>query len=456
MINELREIWDRTLQELDRENSKPSAETWLKNARPLALYDETIVVGLPNDFVKDWVESRYAASLGRILARVMSRRMTIKFVVPPEAQQENPIKGQRPAAQPLGAGPNAVAFVPGLNGARLNPKYTFDTFVVGASNRFAHAAALAVSGAPARAYNPLFIYGGVGLGKTHLMHAIGHRVLEIYPTQKVCYVSTETFTNELISSIRDGKMMDFRSKYRNVDVLMLDDVQFLTGKEGTQEELFHTFDALHQASKQIVISSDRPPREIATLEERLRTRFEWGLISDIQAPDTETRMAILRKKSRADSIEIPDDVAAFIAQNITSNIRELEGALVRVAAYSSLTGRPVDMPLAREALREVFPESRQRLITIGLIQKVVAEYYSLDPAIFKEKNRTRAVAFPRQIAMYLSREMTNASLPKVGDEFGGRDHTTVIHACEKVGTGVSKDPLLAGTIQQLMTRIRGA
>ncbi len=383
-------------------------------------------------------------------------RMTIKFVVPPEAQQETAARGQRPAAQAPGAAPNATTFIQGLNGARLNPKYTFETFVVGASNRFAHAASLAVSGAPARAYNPLFIYGGVGLGKTHLMHAIGHRVLELYPAQKVCYVSTETFMNELISSIRDGKMMDFRSKYRNVDVLMLDDVQFLTGKEGTQEELFHTFDALHQASKQIVISSDRPPREIATLEERLRTRFEWGLISDIQAPDTETRMAILRKKARADSIEIPDDVAAFIAQNITSNIRELEGALVRIAAYSSLTGRPVDMPLAREALREVFPESRQRLVTISLIQKVVAEYYSLDPAVFKEKNRTRAVAFPRQIAMFLSREMTNASLPKVGDEFGGRDHTTVIHACEKVSTDVSRDPLLAGTIQQLMTRIRGA
>ena len=456
MINELREIWDRTLQELDRENSKPSAETWLKNARPLALYDETIVVGLPNDFVKDWVESRYAASLGRILARVMSRRMTLKFVVPPGSQQEDPTKAQRQAAQPFGSASNAPAFAPGLNGARLNPKYTFDTFVVGASNRFAHAAALAVSGAPARAYNPLFIYGGVGLGKTHLMHAIGHRVLELYPAQKVCYVSTETFTNELISSIRDGKMMDFRSKYRNVDVLMLDDVQFLTGKEGTQEELFHTFDALHQASKQIVLSSDRPPREIATLEERLRTRFEWGLISDIQPPDTETRMAILRKKARADSLEIPDDVAAFIAQNITSNIRELEGALVRIAAYSSLTGRLVDMPLAREALREVFPESRQRLITISLIQKVVAEYYSLDPAIFKDRNRTRAVAFPRQIAMYLSRQMTDASLPKVGDEFGGRDHTTVIHACEKVAADVSRDPLLAGTIQQLMTKIRGA
>lgn len=456
MINELREIWDRTLQELDRENSKPSAETWLKNARPLALYDETIVVGLPNDFVKDWVESRYATSLGKILSRVLSRPMTLKFVVPPEDQQEKDAGGKR---QRSSIRPPAVttATMPalGLNGARLNHKYTFETFVVGTSNRFAHAAALAVSGAPARAYNPLFIYGGVGLGKTHLMHAIGHRVLELYPAQKVCYVSTETFTNELISSIRDGKMMDFRSKYRNVDVLMLDDVQFLRGKEGTQEELFHTFDALHQASKQIVISSDRPPREIATLEERLRTRFEWGLISDIQAPDTETRMAILRKKARADSIEIPDDVAAFIAQNITSNIRELEGALVRIAAYSSLSGRPVDMPLAREAMREVFPEHRPRQVTIDLIQKVVAEYYSLDPAVFKEKNRSRAVAFPRQIAMYLSREMTDASLPKVGDEFGGRDHTTVIHACQKVIGDVSRDPLLAGTIQQIMTKIRG-
>jgi chromosomal replication initiator protein len=280
-------------------------------------------------------------------------------------------------------------------------------------------------------------------------------VLENDPTLRISYVSTETFTNELISSIRDGKTVDFRTKYRNVDVLLLDDVQFLTGKEGTQEELFHTFDALHQASKQIVISSDRPPREIATLEERLRTRFEWGLISDIQPPDIETRMAILRKKARAESLEVPNDVSMYIAQNITSNIRELEGALVRVAAYSSLTHRPIELMLAQEALRDILPDNRPKQITIDFIQKIVAEHYSLDPSVFKDKNRSRAVAFPRQIAMYLSRELTDASLPRIGEEFGGRDHTTVIHACDKISQDLAADSLLAGTLRQLTSRIRG-
>ena len=447
MISELKELWERTLAELEKDLLKPSAETWLKSARPLALYEDTIVVGLPNDFARQWVESRYSQGLRRALSKVGSRQMAVKFVVPPDDSRQSSLELEPSSYSPQNGSYNGIS--------RLNPRYTFDTFVVGQSNRFAHAAALAVSGAPARAYNPLFIYGGVGLGKTHLMQAVGHRVTETNPSQKVSYLSTEMFTNELICAIRDSKTMEFRAKYRNVDVLLLDDVQFLTGKEGTQEELFHTFDALHQASKQIVITSDRPPKEIATLEERLRTRFEWGLIADIQPPDIETRMAILRKKARADRLEMPNDVAFHIADNVTTNIRELEGALVRVAAFASLANRHIDLTLATEALRDIFPEKSQHLVTIDQIQKVVAEHYSLDPTILKERRRTRAVAFPRQIAMYLSRELTDASLPHVGNAFGGRDHTTVLHACGKISADIQADPALGATIRQLTLMIRG-
>ncbi len=449
MVDDLGYLWEKTLAELQNDLLKPSAETWLKSAKPLALYEDTVVIGLPNEFVREWVESRYAPGLKRVMQRLTSRDMDIRFVVPPETSAASADAPREPnPVQDVAANISA-------NGAtRLNPKYTFETFVVGQSNRFAHAAALAVSTSPARAYNPLFIYGGVGLGKTHLMHALGHQVMNVNPARKVCYVSTETFTNELISSIRDGRTSDFRSRYRNVDVLLIDDVQFLTGKEGTQEELFHTFDALHQASKQIVISSDRPPREIATLEDRLRTRFEWGLVSDIQPPDLETRMAILRKKAVTEKFSIPDDVAAHIAQTIKTNIRELEGALVRVLAYSSLTKRTVNLELTVEALRDIYPDT-PRMITIDLIQKTVADYYSLNPQILKEKKRTRAVAFPRQVAMYLCRELTDASLPKIGEEFGGRDHSTVIHACDKIIADISSDPMLATTIRQLTSKIRG-
>lgn len=449
MINELQNLWEKALTEIERDMPKPGAETWLKSAKPLALYEDTMVVGLPNEFVRSWVESRHGQALRKVLERLTARPMVVKFVVPPDSG-----KISVPDSQPDPLPSPAATYPPSNGTSRLNPKYTFETFVVGQSNRFAHAAALAVSGAPARAYNPLFIYGGVGLGKTHLMHAVGHRVIQNNPSQKVCYVSTETFTNELIAAIRDGKTMEFRSRYRNVDVLLLDDVQFLAGKEGTQEELFHTFDALHQASKQIVISSDRPPREITTLEERLRTRFEWGLISDIQPPDLETRMAILRKKAKADQIEIPDDVSSYIAQNITSNIRELEGALVRVAAYASLAKRPIDLALAQEALRDILPDNRPKTITIEHIQRTVASFYSLDPAMFKDKKRTRAIAFPRQIAMYLCRELTDCSLPKIGEEFGGRDHTTVLHACEKIAADIKSDFALANTVKQLTARIK--
>jgi chromosomal replication initiator protein len=336
----------------------------------------------------------------------------------------------------------------------LNTKYTFDTFVIGNSNRFAHAASLAVAESPAKSYNPLFIYGGVGLGKTHLMHAIGHHVLQRSPNTKVLYVSSEKFTNELIDSIRDENSIEFRNHYRNVDILLIDDIQFLAGKERTQEEFFHTFNALHEANKQIIISSDRPPKEIPTLEDRLRSRFEWGLITDIQAPDLETRIAILRKKAKMENLQVPNEVMVYIADKIHSNIRELEGALIRVMAFASLSSIPIDTEVAVEALKDILPANNTKQITIDMIQQSVAGYFHLSPSEFKAKKRTRAVAFPRQIAMYLSRELTDSSLPKIGDEFGGRDHTTVMHAHDKITQALTNDPLLEKKVNEMIQRIQ--
>jgi len=337
-----------------------------------------------------------------------------------------------------------------MEGLHLSPKYTFETFVVGAGNRFAHAAAMAVAEAPARAYNPLFIYGGVGLGKTHLLQAIGHRVLFGAGVARVAYVSSEKFTNELINSIRDDKTLDFRQRYRNVDVLLIDDIQFLAGKERTQEEFFHTFNTLHEASHQIIITSDRPPKEIPTLEDRLRSRFEWGLIADIQPPDLETRIAILRKKAENEGISVPDEVAEFIAQRITTNIRELEGALVRVVAYASLTRSPISVELASDVLRDLLPPTRARVVTIQAIQAALAEFFGIRVEEMRAKRRTKGVAFPRQVAMYVAREITDASLPRIGEEFGGRDHTTVMHACHRVRESLRRDAHLAASLKRLM------
>jgi chromosomal replication initiator protein len=336
----------------------------------------------------------------------------------------------------------------------LNPKYTFDTFVIGANNRFAHAASLAVAEAPAKAYNPLFLYGGVGLGKTHLMHAIGHYIMDHNPSTKIMYISSEKFTNEFINAIRENRGESFRNKYRNIDVLLIDDIQFLAGKDGTQEEFFHTFNALHEERKQIVISSDRTPKEIPTLEERLRSRFEWGLITDIQAPDLETRIAILRKKAKAENLDIPNEAMVYIANQIDTNIRELEGALIRVVAYSSLINQDITSHLAAEALKDIIPSSRPKMITMNDIQQKVGEFYGLRLEEFKARKRTKAVAYPRQIAMYLSRELTDYSLPKIGEAFGGRDHTTVIHAHEKISQQLKVDQDLYKILQNLTEKIK--
>src|SRR5690625_398205 len=337
----------------------------------------------------------------------------------------------------------------------LNPKYTFDTFVVGAANRFAHAASLAVAEAPAKSYNPLFIYGGVGLGKTHLMHAIGHYVREYHPERRVIYLSSEKFTNEFINAIMDNKAESFRNKYRNVDILLVDDIQFLAGKEQTQEEFFHTFNTLHEENKQIIISSDRTPKEIPTLEERLRSRFEWGLITDISPPDLETRIAILSKKAKAEGLnDISNEVMLYIANQIDTNIRELEGALIRVIAYSSLVNRDIDTQLATEALKDIIPNNRPRKITVKVVQKFIAERYNVTIDEMLSRKRTKTIAYPRQVAMYMARELTELSLPKIGQEFGGRDHTTVIHAHKKISEQIEQEPEVQAEINSYLEDIK--
>jgi chromosomal replication initiator protein len=440
------ELWQQVMSVIQTKLSKPSFDTWFKSTKASFLSDDVVVVTAPNVFTAEWLESRYTKLVSSTIADLLGRPVTVRFSVE-EARSAEPQATfqQAAAAKPL---------IPEDNLTMLNPKYTFDTFVIGAGNRFAHAASLAVAEAPANAYNPFFLYGGVGLGKTHLMHAIGHYILENNPHMRVLYISSEKFTNEFINSIRDNRGESFRNKYRNIDVLLIDDIQFLAGKDGTQEEFFHTFNALHEENKQIIISSDRPPKEIPTLEERLRSRFEWGLITDIQPPDLETRIAILRKKAKAENLDIPNEAMMYIANMIDTNIRELEGALIRVVAYSSLTNQDITSHLAAEALKDILPSGRNRMITIQDIQQKVGEFYGLRLEDFKARKRTKAVAFPRQVAMYLSRELTDYSLPKIGDAFGGRDHTTVIHAHEKISQQLKIDQELYKIIHNLTEKIK--
>lgn len=443
VLENIADLWNKALSIIEKKISKPSFETWLKSTKAHSLQGDTFIVSVPNDFARDWLEGRYVRLISDVLYEITGEELTVKFIIPQNQEDEEFQMNIPPQSKPR------IDESSELFQNVLNPKYTFDTFVIGSGNRFAHAASLAVAEAPAKAYNPLFIYGGVGLGKTHLMHAIGHYVIEHNPSAKVVYLSSEKFTNEFINSIRDNKAVDFRNKYRNVDVLLIDDIQFLAGKESTQEEFFHTFNALHEESKQIVISSDRPPKEIPTLEDRLRSRFEWGLITDITPPDLETRIAILRKKAKADGLDIPNEVMLYIANQIDSNIRELEGALIRIVAYSSLINKDINADLAAEALKDIIPSSKPRVITIQDIQRIVGEEYNIKLDDFKAKKRTKTVAFPRQIAMYLSRELTDFSLPKIGEEFGGRDHTTVIHAHEKISKLLLTDSQLDKKIQEI-------
>lgn len=442
-MENIADLWSAALNNIEKKISKPSFDTWLKSTKAHSLKGDLLVITAPNEFARDWLEERYSQLVAGILYEITGEELAVKFIIP---QNNNAEEVDLPVPpKKIKKDDDHTDFPQSM----LIPKYTFDTFVIGSGNRFAHAASLAVAEAPAKAYNPLFIYGGVGLGKTHLMHAIGHYVLEHNPSAKVVYLSSEKFTNEFINSIRDNKAENFRNKYRNVDVLLIDDIQFLAGKESTQEEFFHTFNTLHEDNKQIIISSDRTPREIPTLEDRLRSRFEWGLITDITPPDLETRIAILRKKAKADGLDIPNEVMLYIANQIDSNIRELEGALIRVVAYSSLSNKDINADLAAEALKDIIPSSKPKMITILDIQRAVGEQFNIKLEDFKAKKRTKSVAFPRQIAMYLSRELTDYSLPKIGEEFGGRDHTTVIHAHEKISKMLQTDSQLQKQIKEL-------
>lgn len=445
MNTQLNETWDKVLKILKMEiMSEVSYNTWILGLKPIGMRNGVFMISVPNELTLDIINQRYMLLFKESIKHVLNQDVDVECMVgepdSDEVKEEDlPKEPQKPAPEAFGS---------------LNSKYTFDSFVIGNSNRFAHAASVAVAESPANAYNPLFLYGGVGLGKTHLMHAIGHHIQTNNPKAKVVYVSSEKFTNELINSIRYDKNLDFRNKYRSVDVLLVDDIQFIAGKESTQEEFFHTFNELYEARKQIIISSDRPPNEIPTLEDRLRTRFAWGLQADIQAPDFETRIAILKKKAEIEKYVVSSDVMVYIATKIKSNIRELEGALTRVMAYSSLTNnKNITVDLAAEALKDIISSTQTRSITIDLIQDVVANYYNLSVQELKSQRRTRNVAYPRQIAMYLSRKLTDMSLPKIGDEFGGRDHTTVIHAYEKISASLKTDDTLASAIRIISKKI---
>lgn len=469
----LADIWQEMLQRMAQEFSSRVFETWLKSAMPLSISENRFEIGVPKKFVKEWIEENYAVRMQQMLEEISGKQLQLLITNLDIKDEEEPITVPAPAAKPekqpsAGAAEQAAATpveavvveeaeaaaTPDEPSALLNPKYTFESFVIGNSNRFAHAAALAVAEVPAKVYNPLFLYGGVGLGKTHLMHAIGNRIQHNHPYLKVLYISSEKFTNELINSILHGNPEAFRQKYRNIDCLLVDDIQFLSKKEHTQEEFFHTFNTLHDANKQIIISSDRPPKEIPTLEDRLRSRFEWGLITDIQPPDLETRIAILRKKAMVENITIPNEIMVYIASRIDNNIRELEGALIRVTAFASLRKEPLTLDMATEALKGLLADDAGRPVTIDKIKEIVASYFRIKLDELIAKKRTRNVAYPRQIAMYLARDLTDSSLPRIGEVFGGRDHTTVIHACEKITKERNEDAKLDQTIKELTKRIQ--
>ena len=433
-MKNLKENWEKTLELLKPELTAVSFDTWVYPLTPVKIdhKENKLYLSLYNDMAKSILEGRYITIIENAVKEAFGKKLKVLFVYSedPQVNQEE------------------MNFTDELY---LNPKYIFNTFVIGNNNRFAHAASLAVAESPSKAYNPLFIYGGAGLGKTHLMHAIGHYILQQNPRTKVLYVSSEMFTNELIKAIREDKNVEFRNKYRSIDVLLIDDIQFIEKKERTQEEIFHTFNTLYEANKQIIISSDRPPKEINTLEERLRSRFEWGLIADIQAPDYETRVAILRNKSELEGLETTDaliEVISVIAEKIQSNIRELEGAFIRVIAYANLTGQKINRELAKEVLKDVF-SSKDRPVTPELVKKYICKHFNIKQSDLESSKRSRNLAFPRQIAMYLCRNMTELSLPKIGEAFGNRDHTTVLHGCEKISNELKTNESLRDVLKEI-------
>jgi chromosomal replication initiator protein len=433
-------IWEQVLARIETKVNRHSFYTWFKPTTCVRDAGDRLTIAVPNGLFRDWLVKHYAGLMDDALADVGRAGTSLTYVT--QDDLADPARAAATAEIPAISLPPEITHStppadeifepdPAVNPAGLNPRYKFDTFVVGPSNQFAHAACRAVAEAPARSYNPLFIYGGVGLGKTHLMHAIGHYMLSHGRNLRLTYVSSERFMNEMINALRYERILEFRERYRSIDALLVDDVQFLSGKDGTQTEFFHTFNALFDASKQIVISSDCPPHEITSLEERLRSRFEWGLIADIQPPDLETKVAILKKKADADAVPLPDNVAIYIAGKIKSNIRELEGSLIRLLAYASMTGQEITVPLAQHVLRNVLSND-ERVVTIEVIQKFVADYFQLKLSELKSRNNSKSVALPRQVSMYLCKQLTKASLPEIGRSFGGKHHSTVIHSIQKI------------------------
>ena len=441
MNAEVAKLWRNAQERLRERVTNQEYETWIQPIRAVSGDKRRIVLGVPSKFFQEYFSERYLKDAGEIAAEISGNNVDFDFT----------IREKTPAPRGRARSPRRRALF--SVETNFNRKYTFDSFVIGPSNHFAHAACTAVANSPGKAYNPLFIYGGVGLGKTHLMQAIGHHVLR-QPDKRVYYITSEKFTNQLINAIQNRSTVKFRNKYRNLDVLMIDDIHFLGGKEQTQEEFFHTFNELYDAHKQIVLSSDRTPKDIPKLEERLVSRFEWGLVTDLQAPDMETRIAILRKKAEADNIRLPDDVIFFIADKIKSNVRKLEGALNRIIAFSSLKSVAISLSMVEDILQEIISGEESQVISIELIQKKVAEYYDIRMADMMSKRRPQAIAFPRQVAMHLSRQLTNKSLPEIGNAFGGRDHTTIIHACKQVGLKLGNDPSLRRAIGLIERRIR--
>jgi chromosomal replication initiator protein len=434
-----KQVWRAALGELQVSLSPANFETWLRDTRLVDVDDQRFRIAVPNGFAKDWLETRYRSLISQTLARIVGYSVQVEFAVQSPDGATNPTdeaNGSNGAATATQAQP-AVRLEPTRVGgeggtSNINPRYTFTNFIVGSANRLAHAASLSVAERPGHAYNPLFLYGGVGLGKTHLMHAIGNQVIAKFPRKRVVYATSEKFTNEFITSIQQGKIDDFRARYRRIDLLLIDDIQFIADKERTQEEFFHTFNAIHEDGKQIVLSSDRPPKAILTLEERLRSRFEWGLIADLTAPDLETRIAILRAKSEEGAVPITSDVIEFIARKVVSNIRELEGALNRIVAYASMGAMPISIELAQAVLSNVLYNPKKRQVTPERIAKAVADYYGVQMEALKGQKRDKAIVTPRQVAMFLMRAETDVSLLRIGAELGGRDHSTVLHACDKI------------------------
>jgi len=451
-------LWQEALAQIQRELPSQAYETWFQPTRVVESTSDTLVVEVPNPFFRDWLASHYTELVDRVLVGLVKSRVRVQYKISSPTSRPSPVAATA-ATIPPEIDPNPWNLQKSSSSDRLsssdlalNARYTFEEFVIGSSNRFAHAAALAVSDSPAKAYNPLFIHGGVGLGKTHLMQAIGHRLRQRFPQARVIYISSEKFTNLLISAIQNRSMAAFRERFRSADALLVDDIHFIGGKESTQEGFFHTFNTLYDAHRQIIMSSDRPPKELRGVEERLVSRFEWGLVTDVQPPDLETRVAILRKKAEAQGSLVPEEITLFIAERVSSNIRELEGALNRVIAYSVLVSREISLEMAQEVLKGVVAETARR-VTLDRIQRVVADYFNLSVSDLKGKRRSREISMPRQIAMALARELTEASLPAIGEAFGGRDHATVIYACQKISGSKKSDERLKKLLEVLASQL---